>query len=129
MPRYLSDEWIDELDAAAQAHPSLVTATQDVDLVIQQEVTGGPDGDVAFHVAVDHGSVRFRSGRAPEADVTFTQDHGTAVAVGTGELSAQTAFMIGKLRITGDVEALMRHMDAFDGVEDVFESVRASTAY
>lgn len=129
MAQYLSDEWIDELDRAACADASLAEATRHLALVIQQEIVGGPCGDIAFHVDIDHGTVRVRSGAAGHPDVTFQQDHATAVAVGTGDLSAQTAFMIGKLRVRGDVETLMRHQDAFDGVDDVFMAVRTGTAY
>lgn len=127
MLRYLSAEWIDALDAAAQEDAALASATGRVALVIQQEVTGGPDGDVVWHVAVDHGSVRFLPGPAEAPDVTFQQDHATALAVGRGEQSAQTAFMIGKLRVGGDVGLLLEHQDAFGAVDDVFAAVRADT--
>ena len=93
-------------------------------LVVQQTVTDGPEGDAAWHVVVDDGAVSVRPGEAPEPDVTFRQSYETAAAIGRGELSAQTAFMIGKLRVGGNVELLMTHQGTFDGVEDVFEAVR-----
>ena len=127
MPRYLSDEWIAALDAAASTDAGLATATRDVGLVIQQQVTGGPDGDVAWHVTLDHGHVRILPGTARHADVTFRHDHDTAQAVARGEISAQAAFMIGKLRVGGDGGLLLAHHDLFDSVEDVFASVRADT--
>jgi SCP-2 sterol transfer family len=127
--RYLSPEWIAALDDAARADPALAAATHDVVLVVQQEVDGGPDGDAHWHVRLDHGDVRVLVGPAERADVVFRQDHATALAVARGELSAQTAFMIGKLRVSGDVDLLMAHHDLFDSVDDVFTAVRAVTEY
>ena len=129
MARYLSPEWITALDEAARSDGALAAATADIALVIQQEVKGAPDGDASWHVVVDHGKVRVLAGSSPAPDVVFTQDHTTALAIGRGELSAQTAFMIGKLRVGGDVGLLMTHHDAFDSVEDVFAPVRLQTEY
>src|SRR5437773_4483230 len=103
MALYLSAEWLAEAHAAVSTSESLRAATADVALVVQQEVTGGPNGDTAYHVVVDHGAVSVVPGRAAEPDVTFTEDHATATAIGRGELSAQAAFMIGKLRVGGDL--------------------------
>lgn len=129
MARFLAPEWIDELDRAAGADEALRRATADVHLVVQQEVTGGPDGDAAYHVVVDAGSVAVRPGRAEDPDVTFCQDHATAVAVGRGDLSASAAFMVGRLRVGGDIGLLMAHADAFTDVHDTFAPVRATTEY
>ena len=129
MARYLSADWIHALDQAATGDVALAAATQEVGLVIQQEVTGGPEGDACWHVRIDHGTVRVLPGPAPDADVVFRQDHATALAVGQGELSAQTAFMVGKLRVAGDVGVLMAQHDLLDAVDDVFAPVRAVTVY
>jgi putative sterol carrier protein len=127
--RFASPEWIAELDRAVAADPALRRASAGVSLVVQQRVTDGPDGDASWHVVVDHGDARVVAGEAPQADVTFSQSYDTAAAIGRGELSAQTAFMIGKLRVGGNVELLMTHQATFDGVEDLFEAVRAGTEY
>jgi putative sterol carrier protein len=125
MAQYLSPEWIDELHAALSADESVRKATAGVALTVQQVVTGGPEGDVAWHVVVDHGTVAVRPGTTDDADVTFHQDRETAVAVAGGELSAQAAFMIGKLTVTGDVRKLIEHQGAFTGIDDATDAVRA----
>ncbi|HVX16798.1 MAG TPA: SCP2 sterol-binding domain-containing protein [Acidimicrobiales bacterium] len=140
MATFLSPEWVDELDRAASASGALATATKDIALTVQQIVTAdaaSPNGDAsqhpgrgaAWHVIVDHGLVRVRPGQSNRPDVTFTQDRATAVRVGRGELSAQAAFMLGKLRVDGDVALLMTHHVAFAGLDDVFADVRTSTTY
>jgi hypothetical protein len=127
--RYLSDEWLAELDRAAAADDGLRRATAGHHLVVQHDVTLGPDGDVTFHVDIDDGTVSFRPGAAASPTVTFTQDHETASAVGKGELSAQGAFMTGRLRVAGDLPALVDHHDALVGVDDVFAEVRSRTTW
>ena len=72
-----------------------------------------PDGDAAYHVTIDNGTVRIASGEANDATVTFTQDGATATAVSRGELSAQGAFMTGLIRIRGDLPKLIEHADVF----------------
>lgn len=127
MVAYLSPEWIAELDRSLAADPGVAAATTGVALTVQQVVTGGPDGEVAWAVAVDHGRVAVRPGRAEASDVTFTSDHDTAVAVARGELSAQAAFMVGRLTVTGDVAKLITHQDAFTSIDDATDALRAAT--
>ena len=129
MVEFLSPEWIAALDAAASSNTAFRDATAEVAFVLQQTVTDTRDGDVSWHVAVDHGDVHVRAGAAAHADVTFTQDDATAHAVGSSELSAQAAFMLGKLRIGGDVAMLMEHRAAFDDLDDLFIDVRATTTF
>ncbi|HEV2068894.1 MAG TPA: SCP2 sterol-binding domain-containing protein [Acidimicrobiales bacterium] len=106
MPRFLSHQWIEEASAAAATSPELAEASAGVHLVVQQVVTGGPD-----------------------ADVTFTTDWESAVAVATGTASAQDAFTSGRLRVRGDVTALLRHARALDGLHAAFAGLRERTTY
>lgn len=129
MPAYLSPAWLDALQDAADSSPTLRDATSGMHLVVQQVVTGGPDGDVAYHVIVDDGRATVRAGRADDPTITFTQDRATAAAVSRGELSAQGAFMAGRIRVRGDLPALVAQQDALLRVDDVFASVRETTSY
>lgn len=129
MPRFLSPEWLDEVGAAARTRAGLAPDAGDVRLVVQQVVTGTPDGEVRYHVVVEGASVDVRPGDADAPDVTFTQDWQTAVAMSTAELPAQHAFASGKLRVDGDVQALVRHQAAFADLDRAFEDVRARTTY
>ena len=150
MPRYLSDQWIEALDEAAQAHRGLAVATGSVAFVIEQvieqvtEQSGGqgletatastPDataadavsvqgGAVRWHVVVDHGSVRFVPGPAIDPTVRFTTDEATARAISTGAATAQSAFMAGTLRVGGDTGVLIEHHEVLAGLGDVFAAV------
>ena len=130
MPVFLSDEWIAALDEAASADDKLREATAGVSLVLQQTVTDSPGGDVTWHVAIDDGMIRILPGTSVlPADVTFSQSFETAKAVATAKLSAQSAFMLGKLRIGGSVAKLIEQRAAFDGLDDLFIEVRSRTTY
>ena len=129
MPRYLTEEWLDAAQRAVEADAALADATRDVHLTVQQVITGGPDGDVAYHVAVADGTVRIVTGNAREANITFIQNWETATAVGRGELSAQGAFMTGRIRVRGDLPKLVEYGNMFGGIGDVLAGLRASTTY
>ena len=126
MLRHLSAEWIAALDEAARASSSLHEAAADLDLTVQQVVSDGDD-EVTWYVRLRGGEVEIRAGRADDADVTFTQDRATARAIADGELSAQAAFMAGRLRTGGDLTRLLAHREALADLDDVFADVRART--
>jgi hypothetical protein len=102
---YLSQEWLD------QQH-GLVVDGSDGDGVtarVQHLVTGGPDGDVTYHVVLDGGRVVDAGpGDDPDAEVSFTSPHDVAVALLTGELDASVAFMQGRLKAAGSTAKLHR---------------------
>jgi len=133
---YLSREWMDAARGALAADTGLKAATAEVRLTLEQVVTGvpaevGPDatGTVRWHVRVDQGEVALAAGAGPEPDVRFTTDYATAAAVATGGLSAQRAFLDGRLRVGGDVGMLGRYQRAFAAVDDALAAVRAVTTF
>jgi putative sterol carrier protein len=126
MARYLSPEWLAELQAAASgAIPALAGAA---DVVVQHEIHGAT-GDVLFHVVVGDEGVAVLPGPAEDATVIFTEDEETAAAITKGELSAQAAYMSGRLRVRGDVSALAANSAVLAALDDVFASVRSTTTY
>jgi predicted lipid carrier protein YhbT len=125
MSRFLTPEWLDDLAAAAAAG----AGPDDEPFTLQQVVTGGPDGEVSWSVTIGGGSFAVRPGRADAPTVTFTQDLATATAIHRGELSAQAAFMTGRLRVGGDVRLLLERQDTLIALDDVFATTRTTTTY
>lgn len=122
MAGFLTEAWLDRLDAAAR------TATVDPELRvrIQQIIPDGPDGEeVAYVVEVSNGALAIHRGRVPDPDITFTQDLATAQAIHLGRLSAQVAFMEGRLRLGGDLRAVIERAGALAAIDDVFAAARA----
>jgi putative sterol carrier protein len=98
-------------------------------IVVQQVVTDPDRAEVAWWIELGGGTIALRPGRTDSPTVTFTQDADTATAINRGVLSAQAAFMTGRLQVKGDVQVLLDRQEELLGVEDVFASIRASTTY
>lgn len=128
MLTFLSDEWIAALHEAATADRALAATTAEVALTVEQCVTDGPEGEVRYHVRFDHGRVAVVAGPAADATIRFTTDRATAAGIAQGQLSAQRAFMTGRLRVGGDLRAVLDHQPVLAALGDAFASVRARTA-
>ncbi len=127
--RFLSPEWMADVSEAATGHVELAKATAGVHLVVQQVVTGAPEGDVRYVVVIHGGNISLRVGDDDHVDVTFIIDWETAVAMATGVVGGQEAFTTGRLQLKGDVGVLLRHGPALAGLEAVFAEVRERTTY
>ena len=127
--RYLSLEWIEALTAEAAASAAMQEAANGTRLGVTQVVTDGPEGEVTYHLQVDDGTAHFGAGPAEPEDVRFVQDWETAVAVATGTLNAQEAFIGGRIRLTGDQQKLLDSQPLFRALDGVFNAVRPGTDY
>jgi putative sterol carrier protein len=129
MARYLSLDWIDELRAEVEGNESLSEAAAGHTLGVTQLVTDGPEGDVLYHLQVTDGVVTFGAGPADPEEVRLEQSWDTAVAVATGTLNAQEAFIRGGIKLHGDTQALLGAVPLFAALDAVFASVRERTEY
>ncbi len=129
MVQYLSDEWMTAAAADLAASDSLREATSDAELTIQYDVAGAPGGKAAYGITVDHGTVTLEPGAHKDAQVRFELDYSSAAAIASGELSAQAAFMQGKLKLGGDVSVLVRQHALLDGLGDALGDLRARTEF
>lgn len=130
MARFLSPEWLAELDRAVRSHPGLADLTAEVRLVIEQRVTSpGADGALTYHLVLDHGAGYVQAGPADDPTVTFSQDERVARSIAMGEESAQRAFMNGDLRVGGDLQALLGGQAVLHSLGDVFATVRGTTDF
>lgn len=125
MAEFLCDAWITSLDAAA----SNARVPADLRLVIQQTVLQDDGLDRTFAIRIADGTVSVESGRADDADLSFTQDRATAAAIAQGELSAQAAFLAGRLRVGGNLREVMERARELATIEDVFATARATTTW
>jgi putative sterol carrier protein len=122
---FLSPGWIEELDAAARASSSFTAF--DVELVVEQRVSGTPDGEVRYHVVLGGDRARVQAGSAAAPDVVITTDYETARAIHEGRQNAQRAAGAGRLEVHGDLQKVLQHAAAFAALDDVFAELRAST--
>lgn len=125
MAEFLSPEWISDLSASAGGVP----VSPDMHLVVEQTVSDAGPSEVSYVIEIADGAIRVRPGRVEGADITFTQDRATAVAIARGELSAQAAFMAGRLRVGGDLRAVLDRARELAAMVDVFAGARATTTW
>jgi hypothetical protein len=123
--RFLSDAWFEEVDAAAGHAPPSDTPIA----VLQQIVTGGPDGEVRYHVIVAGGRAVLIPGSADDPDATFTEDFATAAAIARGELTTQAALLAGHILVAGNMATLSARQDDLAGLDPVPTTVREMTTY
>jgi putative sterol carrier protein len=122
---FLSDAWVAELGvAAAEAR-----VPRDLHLVVQEVVLHDRGHETTFAIRIADGAVAVEPGRAADADVSFTQDRATAAAIAQGELSAQSAFMAGRLRVGGDLRDVLDRSRELTTVADLFAAARAATTW
>lgn len=127
--RYLSLDWIDELTKEVAASPEMAELAGQHRIGVTQVVTDGPEGTVVYHLQVGEGRATFGPGAADPEDVRMQQSWETAVAVATGTLNAQEAFISGRIAIAGDPQDVVASQPVFGALDGIFTSVRPRTDY
>ncbi|MDH3463497.1 MAG: SCP2 sterol-binding domain-containing protein [Acidimicrobiia bacterium] len=112
MSKFLSEEWSAEATQALNGHEGFKNAIGSADLGIQFSTSDAPDGEVDYYLSTSGGNATLAIGRLDNADVTVKQTYDTAAAIAKGELNTQTAFMTGKLKVSGNLAKLMMHQSA-----------------
>ncbi|MGI8793176.1 MAG: SCP2 sterol-binding domain-containing protein [Acidimicrobiales bacterium] len=107
MPKWLTQEWLDESRKLASSQPERPGATARMQYV----VTGGPDGEVKYYWVLENGKLEeAKVGQLDDAEVTLTQTYEDAKKIQTGELDANAAFMQGRIKVDGNMAKLMALM-------------------
>ena len=112
MSKFLSEEWANDVSAALSSHEGFKNAIGAADLGIQFNTEDGPDGDVDYYLKSSGGTSNLALGSLDDPDVTVKQSYDTAAAISQGDLNTQTAFMTGKLKVSGNLAKLMMHQSA-----------------
>jgi putative sterol carrier protein len=110
--KFLSDEWASDVTAALNSHEGFKNAIGDAELGIQFTTSDAPEGEVAYYLQTGGGNATLALGTLEGADVTVSQGYDTATAISKGELNTQSAFMTGKLKVSGNLAKLMMHQGA-----------------
>lgn len=121
--KYLSDEWANAMQSAVNADDGFQKVAGGVSLGVQQNVTGGPDGDVTYHMGIKDGAAFCAIGALDGADLTINQTYDTAVAIAKGELNLQNAFMQGQIQVTGNIAIAMQYQTQLASLEGAVKGV------
>ena len=114
MATFLSDEHFSAAQDALASDAGFQNAIANVDLGVQFEVSGAPDGDVTYHLDIGDGAAATAKGPLDDADVTVSSDYGTSAAISKGELNVQMAFMTGKIKVGGNMAKIMMHQNVLN---------------
>ncbi len=112
--KFLSSEWADQVTTALNAHPGFKSAIGTTDLSIAFNVTEAPEGDISYYLKASGGIAELALGTLEGADVTVGSSYDTAASISKGELNTQTAFMTGKLKVSGNLAKLMMQQTAIN---------------
>ena len=121
MQELFSDAWLRELEACARRAGIVAPGEA---LTVQQVVIEDDGSETAYSIRIDEHGVDLSPGRVDDPDVVFTLDRPAAEAIHRGELSAQIAFMDGRLRVGGDLGRLTRDARALAGLAASFPGTR-----
>ena len=110
--KFLTEDWVTTLNDSLNAHEGFKAAAAGISLAFQFAVSGAPEGSLEkYYLKVDAGVPTAASGEVEGSDVAISSDYDTSAAIAKGELNTQTAFMTGKLKVTGNLAKLMMHQN------------------
>ncbi len=111
--KFLSLEWAEAATEALGAHAGFSSAIARMELALQFEVVDPRFGSITnYYVEVAGGVATIGIGTLGKADLSVTTDYAAATAISKGDLSVQTAFFSGKLKVVGNFAKLMLHQAA-----------------
>ena len=116
--RFLSQEWIDALEAALNDDASFREAAAGTTVALQQVITTS-DGEVRYWTTLTDGVVAFGIGDLDAPDATIRQSYETAAGLARRETNPVMAFMTGKIKVDGDMGRLMAMQGILSKLADV----------
>lgn len=109
--KFLTDEWATAYGEALGAHDGFQGAISGANLSLQFNVSDSDAGPVNYYISIADGATEFALGEIEEADATISSDYETAAGISQGEMNTQTAFMTGKIKVTGNLAVLMMNQN------------------
>lgn len=99
-------------DAVVQA------AVKGVNVSLVYEVKNGPKGDFSYYIKIENDSVEVALGGLDHPSATVRSSYETAAKIARKDLSNQIAFLTGKVKISGNLAALMKHNSLLDLIQE-----------
>lgn len=123
MARFMTKEWVEEVQTALGASDAVSGATKSVKAIVQQVITDSPDGEIHYFIKIDTGQVEVGLGEADDATFVLTSDYETAGKINRGETTGQGAMMTGKLKFKGDMMKVMSLQGPVQAIDVVVKGV------
>lgn len=104
--KFLSPEWAELVKGALNADDAFRAAAGGAGATLQQVITGA-GGETHYWITIGKGEIDMGVGDVEGPDATVTQSYETAVSLARSELSPVTAFMTGKIKVSGNMGLLL----------------------
>lgn len=104
--KFLSPEWAEQVKGALNADDAFRAAAGGAGATLQQVITGA-GGETHYWITIGNGEIDMGVGDVERPDATVTQSYETAVSLAKSELSPVTAFMTGKIKVSGNMGLLL----------------------
>lgn len=119
-----SKEWLDEYVRLYNDKPGIREAMKDLTARVAYEFTDRPDIPpkyvfISEGVIAEHGEVADPG----EMNYIIRADYGTWRMMTMGELDPMNALMSGKIKVTGNMAALLKHAEGFKQTFEVVEAI------
>jgi len=115
--KFLSDEYMRLGNETLNASETVRKAVDGVSLGLLYSVTTAADGDFSYYIKVADGAVELARGDLSKPDAKVRSSYHTAARLSQHQLSNQVAFLTGKVKISGNLGALMRHNATLDLIQ------------
>jgi putative sterol carrier protein len=129
MAKYLTQEWLDEFKKISN---DTQPERPGVSARMQYQVNGSPDGDVGYYwIIVDGTLTEAHLGETTDTDFTITMAYADAAKMQKGEIDTNTAFMQGRMKVSGNMAKLLSLLPLTNSPEykKLEEEMRAVTTY
>lgn len=103
--KFLSPEWAAQLKTVLNARGSFRQAAAGKRARLQQVITGIEE--TRYWIVIDDGSIDLGLGDLDTPDATITQSYDTAVGLARREVNPVTGFMMGRIKVDGNMGMLM----------------------
>jgi len=120
--KFLSEEWATALTAHLNASDAFKEAAGTQSVTIQQVITDSEDRTHYWSRIAD-GTIEMGLGDIEGPDATITQSYDTAVALAKRELSPVTGFMMGKIKVAGNMGMLLSLQGVLGQIADAMGAI------
>ncbi len=122
--RFLSDEYMAEATRVMNGDEAFRAAIDGLNLEMQFTVTDAPDeDDFDYYIRIADGRGEMARGTLDDPDARIRNSYATAAGISRGEINSATAFMTGKLKVSGNVAKLMAAQSALGKLQDAMAAV------
>ncbi len=122
--RFLSDEYMAQATKVMNDDEAFRSAAGGLDMTMQFTVTDVPDeGEFQYFIRIADGRGEMARGTVDQPDARIRNSYDTAAGISRGELNSATAFMTGKLKVSGNVAKLMTAQNALSRLQDAMAAL------